>query len=375
MIKKSVSTGKQTKLYGFSALAYTRWRKGSPVPRGIPVPLKDPQIRVLRGVFILAAVVFAGVIGFMIIERWSFWDSLYMTVISISTVGYGEVHPLSSNGRLFASVIILAGIGSVFFATTMLGRFILEGEIRGTLTRRSMKRKTEKLKGHTVICGWGRTGKMVAEALHEEGFPFAVVERDGDAETVLQAAGYLYVIGDATEESVLRQAGAEQARTVLALLSSDADNLYLTIAAKEVNPDVKLVARALDEVAETRLRRGGADSVVSLYKIAGQRMLQAAVRPTAGEFVDLVSGRQRLSLVLEEVQIDASSGLVGRRLDEADLRNKYRVMIVAVKRASGDMIFDPDPSAVLLERDVLVAIGEKDGLKRLGSDCRHDSNA
>lgn len=332
--------------------------------------LTGPKGGVIVGVALHLVTIMIGVFGFAILEGWSLFDSFYMTIISITTVGYGEIHALSQQGRLFTSFIILVGLGSVFFTTTMLGRLILESEFRGTIQRRSMKHRIEGLRGHNIVCGFGRTGRTVAEGLHADGFSFVVIESDKDREDELSSSGYLYLIGDATDEATLKDAGIARARSVMALLSSDADNVYLTIEAKELNPDVKVIARALDEKALTPLKLGGADTVVPTYRIAGHRVLQAAVRPTVTEFFDLASDREQLSLALEEVRIEDGSPLIGRTLESAAIRNRYGVIIVAVKQTSGKMAFNPEAGFVLARGDIVIAIGEDEALRRFGIDCR-----
>ncbi len=310
------------------------------------------------GAFLHLCVIATGVVGFAMFEGWSFLDSFFMTVITITTVGYSEIHPLSTAGREFTIFLIVAGLATIFYTTTKLGRVILEGEFRGTIRRRNMEHKITKLRGHYIVCGFGRVGRIVADELHEDGYPFVVVENGHEHREHLEEAEYFHIIGDATEESVL------------ALLSSDADNLYITMMAKEMNPQIQVVARALDEMAERRIRRGGADSVVATYKIAGMRILQAAVHPTVSEFVDLVSDRETLSLAMEEVTIHSGSYLINRTLENAAVRANYGVIIVAIKKPSGEMIFNPVASVVLAEKDILIAIGEDEGLKKLVKECR-----
>ncbi len=337
------------------------------------LPFKGAQAGIAIGLTLLATIIVISTVGFSMIEDWSFLDSFYMTIITISTVGYREVSPLSADGRIFASFVIIMGLGTAFFTTTMLGRVILEGEFRGTVQRRSMRHKIDGLQNHCIVCGFGRTGRIVAELLNEDGYRFCVIENDKAAEDELKELGYLYLVGDATEAEVLRDAGCERAHAVLALLPSDADNLYLTMTSREVNSDVMIVARAFDAAAEMRLKRGGADKVVSTHKIAAHRVLQAAVHPTVEEFVDLVTDRQQLSLFVEEVKLSASSELAGLSIKDSGVRTRYGVIIVTVKKASGEVIFNPDASVVLVEGDTIVAIGEKNNLNQLLIDTQIES--
>ncbi|MCH7760166.1 potassium channel protein [candidate division TA06 bacterium] len=323
-----------------------------------------------RPLLLLLFWVLLGAIGFSLIEKWSFIDSLYMTIITISTVGYGEVHTLSPMGRIFASFIIVAGIGTAVYAFTRLGQLVFEGELLDLFGRRKMKSELERLSDHYIVCGFGRIGKLVTEGLAERLLQFCVVESNPTLEEDLQTTEYLYLIGDATEEEVLKNAGIEKAKALLAMLPSDADNLYLTMVAKEMNPKIQVIARALDEKAEMKLKRGGADEVVSPYKTASLRVLQAAVKPTVVEFMELATSRQHLELSLEEVKVAEKSVLDGHSIAESDIRRQYGVIILAIKRDSGEMVFNPDPSERTVAGDILVAIGRNTDLKKLEESCQ-----
>lgn len=330
-----------------------------------------PYTSVIRGLLLLLFWMVLGTYGFSVIEDWSLLDSVYMTLITITTVGYGEVHPLSDKGRIFASLLIVGGIGTAVYTFTRLGQLLFEGELLGLLGRRRMKIELEKLNDHYVVCGYGRVGRLVAEGLVDRLLSFCIVENNPSLEEDLLKSGYVYLIGDATEEEVLREAGVEKAKVLLALLPSDAENLYLTMTAKEINPKIHAIVRALDEKAEMKLKRGGADEVVSPYRTASMRVLQAAVKPTVVEFIELATSRQQLELSLEEVKLAERSPLVDRSIAESDIRRNYGVIIVAVKRATGEMIFNPDPSIRTVAGDTLVAIGKTVDLKRLEEACRH----
>ena len=251
----------------------------------------------------------AGTIGFSISQKWGFLDSFYMTVITVSTVGYGEVHPLDNQGRIFASVLIMLWLGTAFYTTTRLGQWALEGKLQDVFERRRLMKDISKMRGHIIVCGMGQIGSIVAEGLHRENEPFCVVESNRDREAELHETGYRYILGDATEEDILKEAGVDRARLLLALLPTDADNLYITITAKEINPRITVIARALEDRAEVRLKRAGANKVVSPYQTAGLRVLNAAIHPAAVEFMELVTHRAQLSLGLEEVLVADNSTL------------------------------------------------------------------
>ncbi|MFH1754382.1 MAG: potassium channel protein, partial [Candidatus Latescibacterota bacterium] len=285
------------------------------------------------------------------------------------TVGYGEVHPLHPHGRLFASFLILIWLATAFYTTTRLGQWVLEGKLQDVLERRKLMREIKEMAGHTVVCGFGRIGSIVAEGLDKANVPFCVVDSDREKEETLQASGYPFFIGDATEESVLAEVGIARAKTLLALLPSDADNLYVTITSKEMNPKISVIARALEDRAEIRLKRGGADKVVSPYKTAGLRVLNAAVKPTVVEFLEFVTYRQHLSLGCEEVTVHEKSALNGLAISEAGIRNNFGVIIVAIKKPSGVMVFNPEPSEKIQAGDILVTIGKEPDLVKLVRTC------
>lgn len=329
----------------------------------------SPQGGLIRGVVLLVALILIGTIGFSIIEQWDLHDAFYMTIITVSTVGYGEVHPLHPAGRLFASILILLWLGTAFYTTTRLGQWVLEGKLQDVLERRKLMKEIKEMSGHTIVCGFGRIGSIVAEGLAESRVPFCVVEANRDLEDKLQDAGYRYMLGDATEEAVLKEVGIDKAKSLLALLPSDADNLYVTITAKEMNPQISVIARALEEKAERRLLRSGADKVVSPYKTAGMRVLYAAIKPTVVEFLEFVTKRQQLSLSCEEIPVRERSPLDGHSLSEAGIRNNFGVIVVAIKKPGGEMIFNPEPGEKIQSGHILVTIGKEPDLQRLEAAC------
>jgi voltage-gated potassium channel len=331
--------------------------------------LKTPLAGLIKGICMLIILLLVGTIGFSIIQGWRFLDSFYMTVITFSTVGYGEVHPLNDHGRIFVSVLILLWLGTAFYTTTRLGQWVLEGKLRDVFERRRLMKNISNMRGHIILCGMGRIGSIVAEGLHHENEPFCVVENNRDREAELQATGYRYILGDATEENVLREAGVDRARLLLALLPTDADNLYITITAKEINPGITVIARALEERAEIRLKRAGANKVVSPYKTAGLRVLSAAINPAAVEFMELVTHRAQLSLGMEEVPVTDKSTLRDQTISQGGIRNRFGVIIVAIKRKSGEMVYNPEASEKILAGDVLVVIGKRPDLSRFHADC------
>ena len=305
----------------------------------------------------------------MVLEGWPPLDSLYQTVTTITTVGFQEVHPLSDRGRAYTMLLIMAGLTTLLYTLTRIGQGVFEGELLEVLERRSMIRDLAALRNHFIICGYGKVGRPVAEGLAREGVPFCVIDNGPDARAALRDDGFLNVIGDATEESVLDQAGLDRARTLLALLPSDADNLYLTIAAKDRNPEIKVIARAGDPAGETRIKRAGADEVISPARIAGLRVLQAAVNPTALEFMEIVTHNRALQLSLADIQVAEGSQLKGQSIAEAGIRGRFGVIVVAIKAADGTMAFNPDPGRRIEPGDTLVVLGEDLDIVELQQAC------
>jgi voltage-gated potassium channel len=316
----------------------------------------------ILGISMLGLWTLVGTTGFALIEEWPALDAFYMTITTISTVGYGEIHPLSAAGRLFASFLIVGAIGTAIYTFTRLGQAVVQGELLGGLGRRRMRKLLDDLKDHYVLCGFGRFAKPVAEELAHKKIPFCVIERDSGAEPHLRDAGYRYLIDDATTDEALQGAGVERARAVLALLPSDADNLYVTVTARSLNPGLRVIARSSDERGETKLRRGGADVVVSPYNLAGNRIVQAATSPTVLQFVEHVADRHYLEMNLGEAQVSEGSKLTGT-IGSARLRSQHGVIVVAIKRDQ-TMMFTPGPGEELRPGDVLVIMGREEDLKK-----------
>ena len=315
------------------------------------------------GIILLTIWTAVGTVGFVVLEGWSVADSLYMTITTISTVGYGEIHELSTKGRLFASFLIVGGLGTAIYTLTRIGQIVLEGELLGGIGRRRMRKELRSLKQHYVLCGFGKFAKPVAEGLAHKKLPFCVIESNPAAETLLQDLGYLYLIDDATSDEALVDAGIASAQVVMSLLPSDADNLYVTVTAKALNPTVRVIARATDEKGEQKLRRGGANDVVSPYHSTAHRIIQAATSPTVLQFMDHVADRHYLEMNLGEAVVSQGSRLVGRSIGDARLRAEHGVVVVALKR-DGSMKFNPGPDEELRAGDILVVLGAQRNLEK-----------
>ena len=320
------------------------------------------QRSLLIGVMAMLIWTFVGSLGFAWIEGWRWMDALYMSVITISTVGYGEVQPLSAPGKLFASFLIVGGLALSIYTLTRLGQVVLEGELFGNLGRRRMRKELNELVGHYILCGFGRFSRSVAKDLDHKNHPFCIVESDASREPTLRELHYLYLLEDATSDEALLNAGVKKAAAVLALLPSDADNLYVTVTTKALNPSVRIIARTLDERGELKLRRAGATEVFSPYRLASHRIVQAAMAPTVLQFMDHIADRATLEMNLGEARIGEHAKIAGRSLGEADLRTSFGVTVVAVKPTDGKMVFNPGSEQALSAGDTLVVIGHEKNL-------------
>jgi voltage-gated potassium channel len=321
--------------------------------------------RLLAPLVVLVGLVVTGTLGYRLVEGWGFLDSLYMTVITITTVGFLEVHPMGTAGHFFTMGLALGGVFTAFYAAAEFIRVVVTGEIRTVLGRQRMESRLEKLRGHLVVCGFGRMGRLVADEFSTAGLDFVVVDRDPRVLEGFTLAGGIPLVGEATADDVLRQAGVERARALVTAAASDADNLFITLSARLINEKLFIVARAESEGAEVKLRRAGASRVVSPYSIGGHRVAQAVLRPAAMDFIELATRTGHLELQIEETPVLPGSPLVGRTLKASPVRSELGVMVVAIKKPDGKMAFNPSSQAVLEKGDLLIALGRREQLDRL----------
>ncbi len=322
---------------------------------------------------LLLLVVAAGTAGFHWIEGWSVFDGLYMTVVTLTTIGYREVHELSMRGRVFNIGLIVVGFTTLFALLGTVTQAILETELGTYLGQRRMERQISKLKDHYIVCGVGRVGRAVVREFEASHVPFVVIERDPDNLRWALDRDALLVVGDATHEEALRQAGVERARGLVAAVAGDAENIYIILHARELNPTLRIAARAAEEEAEKTMRRAGADLIISPYTYTGHRIAQAMLRPNVMDFLDTLMGPLaggELRLQIEEVRVGVRSALAGRTLEQAQVRQTLGVIVLAVKRtADGRVGFNPPPDARIEPGDYLIAMGESEDLKKLEAVC------
>ena len=316
-------------------------------------------------VVILLAVAVMGVVGYMTIEGWSLPDALYMTVITLSTVGYGETHTLSPAGRAFTMFLIVVGVGGMLYSLTAMMQYVVEGQFGGAVWRRRMKRKIEALNNHFILCGYGRVGRQIAAEFHREGVPFVVIDINQDSLEHCGDEGHLYVPGDATTDEVLIEAGIERAKGLVTAIDNDTHNVYVTLSARNMRPDLLIVARANKEDSESKLRRAGADRIISPYSIAGRRMAMLAVRPVVIDFMDTVVGRGNLELLLESLEVGEDSPFLGKTLVEACSRRGRTPPVLAVQKKNGKMIASSEDDACIELGDHVIVIGTPTQLREL----------
>ena len=323
-------------------------------------PLEKLRLAVLMAVIIVVG----GTLGLMFLEHMSPIDALYMVVITLSTVGFSEVRPLDDAGRIFIMFLIVFGVVLGGFLVTIVGQLVLEGQFKEIVARRKMNKELKKLTNHYIIAGYGRVGRHVAREFDKKRVPFVVVEKEHDAVERIIGDGYTCVEGDATDEDILRQVHIDEAQTLISTLPEEAQNVYLTLTARQMNSKLKIIARADFEEGEKKLIRAGADQVVIPHVLGGIRMAMASLRPNVVDFMQIAAiGEEGLSL--EEVVIPTESKLVGKTVLDSNIKNQYGVTIIGIKRSGEKMTLNPEPGTVLGAGDILILIGRVDQLELL----------
>jgi voltage-gated potassium channel len=321
--------------------------------------------RLIWSIGALVAIVFIGTIGYEVIEGWSLLDSIYMTITTITTVGFREVHPLSDAGRIFTIFVIIGGVGGALYVLTNIMAYLLEGQFGITMGRRRMKNRIAKLKDHFILCGYGRVGQEIAQAFSEEGVPFVIIANDQQHIAKAEKEGYLCLFGDATSDEVLKEAGIERAHGLVAAVGTDTDNTFITLSARELRPDLFIEARSSSPEAEGKLRRAGADRIISPHAIGGRRMAMLALRPAVVDFIDTVTYGRGRELELENVDVGSGSQLVGRTMEQA--RSKVGITVLAMRKKGGKLLPNPPGEEIIEEGDRLIVIGTKKRLAALES--------
>jgi voltage-gated potassium channel len=312
----------------------------------------------------LALVLTGGTLGFMWIEHYPVFDAFYMTLTTVTTVGYAEIRGLSHAGRVFNSFLILFGVTTIFLAVGAMTQTLIELELNQFFGKRRVRSMIENLEGHIILCGFGRVGRGAAEELRKAGASFVVVDNNDERVERAIKAGMLAVLADASRDETLRDVGIARAKGLIATLASDADNLFVILSAKTLNPNLQLSARIAEESSEQKMRRAGADFVFAPYDSTGHRMAQALLRPHVLQFLDFTT-QKGVDVEIEQVRVTAESAFAGRTLADADIRHKSGVVILAIRKNDGEMVFNPSPDAMMSAGDHLIAMGDARNLQKL----------
>lgn len=322
--------------------------------------------RARRAAVMLVAVLLGGTVGYMVIEGWNLLDSLYMTVITVATVGFREVHPLSEAGHWFTIFLVFAGVGGIAYSIGTIAEFMVEGHLLGLLEGRRMAKRISELRDHYVVVGMGRVGSVVCRTLDEQGVPFIVVDQCEECVSEAEENGWIYLQGDATSEEVLAAAGVDRAKGLVTALDTDADNLFVALTARGLNPKLYIVARSSSLTSEGKILRAGADRVITPNVIGGRRMATSLLNPLVADYLDTVTHKDELEYRLEALHVSEGSELVGRSIGEARIRDITGSFILAI---SSDGAMDSNPSAdrVLRAGDQLVVLGTRSQLDALAA--------
>lgn len=325
------------------------------------------EFRQLRAaITILFCIIAFGTAGYYCLEGMSMFDAFYMTIITLSTVGFSEIKELSIPGRTVTIIIICTSITAGAYCIGVIVRMFIEGELKEIYGRRKVEKRISELKNHYIVCGFGRIGSIICDELHADNYPFVVIEHKESSAEAVESKKYLCIRKDATTEEALIVAGIMKAKGIVTAVRSDANNVFITLTAKGLRPDIFVLSRSSDVKNEVKLKRAGASIVVSPYMIGGTRMAQVLKRPTVVDFIDLATMSNKLGLMIEESRIRPGSNLIGKNLIDSRLRQDFGVIIVAIKKQSaGEMIFNPTPTEKLDVDDVIVTLGKREDQVRM----------
>ncbi|RMD85591.1 MAG: potassium channel protein [Candidatus Dadabacteria bacterium] len=337
------------------------------MPQKHTYPYVTDSKEIALAIIAVLSILIIGTTGFRLIEGWNTFDSLYMTVLTISTVGFREVHPLSDHGRLFAIFLIFLGVSTATAVFTTVAKALIQQQVTRVFRRQRMDETIERLSSHTIICGYGRLSRITASVLQESGLGVVIVDSGETGFERAVADGFLAVHGDATSEDALLKAGIKKAARLISLLPKDSDNLYVILTARELNPDLYIISRSEDETGEKRLIQAGADKVTAPYRIGGHKIANSVLRPYVTDFLDLAVSNSSESLQIEEILIPKGCPIDGVTLREANIRKTANVIIVAVISESGEMIFNPSSDTVIKSGTTIIGMGLKQEFEKLQS--------
>ncbi len=320
---------------------------------------------------LLVLILLAGTLGYVVLEGWPVLDALYMTIITITTVGFGEVNVVSGTGRVFTICLIFIGMGIMAYSLGMVAQIMVETQVRSILGRRKLGKELRSIKNHYIVCGFGRIGKIIARGLKGQDIPLVVIDQSHDSREILEEENIPHIIGDATSDDTLIEAGIERAKGLVTVVLSDADNLFITMTARGLSPKLFIVSRADDEATEKKLMRAGANKVVLPYHIGGMRMVHTILRPAVMDFIDFTMHESNIELKLEELGVGEKSRLNGVSLIHSGIRQEMNVIIVAIRKEGGEMLFNPSSETMIKAGNTLIALGPAKDLDRLSDILLH----
>jgi voltage-gated potassium channel len=312
-----------------------------------------------------AFIMVAGTLGYMFIEGWNFLDAFYMTVITISTVGFMEVRPMGDAGHIFTIFLVLSGVGFTLYVAAAVVQFMVEGRIRIIMGRRRVDRKIRHLNNHYIVCGYGRIGRVLCNRLRRGPIEVVVIEQNETLVPQMEEDQILYVCGDAGDEETLLKAGVKNARALISVLATDTANVFLVLTARQLAPDLTIMARTSEESAKKKLLAAGATSVESPYEMGAMRMAQKILRPTVTSFLDLAFAHSRREIQMEEIRVKPGSELANVVLKDSGIRQRFNLILIAIQLANGEMLFNPSFEYVIKPGDTVIAVGESENLQKL----------
>ncbi|MCP4745865.1 MAG: potassium channel protein [Desulfobacteraceae bacterium] len=314
---------------------------------------------------VATVLIIIGTLGYIFIEGWDFLDSLYMTVITLATVGYKEVHPISRTGKVYTIILITTGVGFFLYVAGAVIQFMVEGRVRILMGRRRLDRKIARLKNHFIICGYGRIGRVLCDKLQRENYDLVIVENESEHIETFETKKMPYICADAGDESTLVKAGIHKAAALIAVLGTDTENVFLVLTARQIAPNLQIFARAASEKAKVKLSAAGANTVEAPYETGAATMAQRIIRPNVTNFLDLAFAHEHNDIFMEEIPVSGNSRLNNVMLKDSGIRQKYNLIIIAIKKADDKMIFNPSFEARIHGGDTVIAVGTPDGLKKL----------
>ncbi|RLB98897.1 MAG: potassium channel protein [Deltaproteobacteria bacterium] len=315
--------------------------------------------------FIISCIIFSiGVTGYMAIEKWTFLDAAYMTAITLSTVGLMEVHEISSTGRIFTIIMIFAGAGYFLYIAGVIIQFVVEGEIQSILGRKRLDRKIKKLENHYIICGYGRIGRVLCQLIREESNDIVVIENDDNLTSTLEKDRMHYLHGDASDEELLEKAGIKRASFLVAALGTDTANVFLVLTARQLNPDIYIMARASNPDVKSKLMVAGANFVESPYDIGAVSMGLKLLRPSVSSFLEIALSRKKEAIQIDELFVPKSSKYTNVLLKDSGIRQDFNLIIISIKKTTGEMLFNPHFETLIEPGDTVIVMGKTPDLKK-----------